>query len=157
MNASTPSQLRPAHPSFREAFFYWLKLGFISFGGPAGQIAVMHQELVEKRRWISEHRFLHGLNYCMLLPGPEAIQLAIYIAWLMHGIGGHLEAYAKKVLAYRPARLSRLRFRHRRPRYCRPFDDPERHRDRQLAGCRSRLPDPALTCQQPLPTERTLA
>ena len=68
----------------REAFLYWLKLGFISFGGPAGQIALMHTELVERRRWISEHRFLHALNYCMLLPGPEATQLAIYIGWLMH-------------------------------------------------------------------------
>lgn len=67
-----------------EAFLYWLKLGFISFGGPAGQIALMHTELVERRRWISEHRFLHALNYCMLLPGPEATQLAIYIGWLMH-------------------------------------------------------------------------
>lgn len=61
--------------TLRQAFWYWLKLGFISFGGPAGQIALMHQELVEKRRWISEHRFLHGLNYCMLLPGPEASAL----------------------------------------------------------------------------------
>jgi len=68
----------------REAFLYWLKLGFISFGGPAGQIAMMHAELVERRRWISEHRFLHALNYCMLLPGPEATQLAIYIGWMMH-------------------------------------------------------------------------
>jgi chromate transporter len=73
----------------REAFLYWLKLGFISFGGPAGQIAMMHAELVERRRWISEHRFLHALNYCMLLPGPEATQLAIYIGWLMHRtVGG---------------------------------------------------------------------
>jgi len=63
---------------------YWLKLGFISFGGPAGQIAIMHADLVEKRRWISEQRFLHALNYCMLLPGPEATQLAVYIGWLMH-------------------------------------------------------------------------
>ena len=68
----------------REAFLYWLKLGFISFGGPAGQIAMMHAELVERRRWMSEHRFLHALNYCMLLPGPEATQLAVYIGWLMH-------------------------------------------------------------------------
>ena len=67
----------PAPVSFLEAFKYWLKLGFISFGGPAGQISMMHQELVERRRWISEHRFMHGLNYCMLLPGPEAQQLAI--------------------------------------------------------------------------------
>jgi chromate transporter len=72
-----------------QAFLYWLKLGFISFGGPAGQIAMMHTELVERRRWISEHRFLHALNYCMLLPGPEATQLAIYIGWLMHRtVGG---------------------------------------------------------------------
>jgi chromate transporter len=67
-----------------EAFRFWLKLGFIGFGGPAGQIAIMHQELVEKRRWISERRFLHALNYCMVLPGPEAQQLATYVGWLMH-------------------------------------------------------------------------
>lgn len=74
---------------FREAVLYWLKLGLISFGGPAGQIAIMHQDLVEKKRWISENRYLHALNYCMLLPGPEAQQLAIYIGWLMHrGWGG---------------------------------------------------------------------
>ena len=79
----------PAPVSFREAFLFWLKLGFISFGGPAGQIAIMHQELVEKRRWISERRFLHALNFCMVLPGPEAQQLATYIGWLMHrGWGG---------------------------------------------------------------------
>ncbi|MBF0427007.1 MAG: chromate efflux transporter [Magnetococcales bacterium] len=83
---------RPPHPSFREAFFYWLKLGFISFGGPAGQIAVMHQELVERRRWISEHRFLHALNYCMVLPGPEAQQLCIYIGWLLHRTWGGIVA-----------------------------------------------------------------
>src|SRR4028119_801175 len=74
---------------FWEAFRFWLKLGFISFGGPAGQIAIMHKELVDKRRWLSDERFLHALNYCMLLPGPEAQQLAIYIGWLMHRtIGG---------------------------------------------------------------------
>ncbi len=82
----------PPTPTLGEAFKYWLKLGFISFGGPAGQIAMMHQELVERRRWISEHRYLHALNYCMLLPGPEAIQLAIYISWLMHGIKGAVVA-----------------------------------------------------------------
>jgi chromate transporter len=98
MNAPTPPQLRPAHPSFREAFLYWLKLGFISFGGPAGQIAIMHQELVEKRRWISERRFLHALNYCMLLPGPEAQQLAIYIGWLLHRTWGGIVAGALFVL-----------------------------------------------------------
>jgi chromate transporter len=74
------------------AFKFWLLLGFISFGGPAGQIALMHTELVEKRRWISERRFLHALNYCMLLPGPEATQLAIYIGWLMHGVLGGIVA-----------------------------------------------------------------
>jgi chromate transporter len=75
-----------------EAFKYWLKLGFISFGGPAGQIAIMHHDLVEQKRWISEKRFLHALNYCMLLPGPEAQQLSIYIGWLMHGKWGGLVA-----------------------------------------------------------------
>ncbi len=74
--------------SFWQALLFWLKLGFISFGGPAGQIAIMHQELVEKRRWISERRFLHALNYCMLLPGPEAQQLATYIGWLLHRTWG---------------------------------------------------------------------
>ncbi len=82
----------PAPVGFWEAFRYWLKLGFISFGGPAGQISMMHQELVEKRRWISEHRFLHALNYCMVLPGPEAQQLATYIGWLMHGTWGGIVA-----------------------------------------------------------------
>ena len=77
---------------FMEAFLYWLKLGYISFGGPAGQISMMHQELVEKRRWISEHRFLHALNYTMVLPGPEAQQLATYIGWLMHGAWGGIAA-----------------------------------------------------------------
>ena len=77
---------------FRDAFMFWLKLGFISFGGPAGQIAIMHQELVEKRRWISENRYLHALNYCMLLPGPEAQQLATYIGWLMHRTWGGIIA-----------------------------------------------------------------
>jgi chromate transporter len=82
----------PEPVPFREAFAYWLKLGFISFGGPAGQISMMHQELVEKRRWISEHRFLHALNYTMVLPGPEAQQLATYIGWLMHGAWGGIAA-----------------------------------------------------------------
>ena len=82
----------PAPVSFMEAFLYWFKLGFISFGGPAGQISMMHQELVEKRRWISEHRFLHALNYTMVLPGPEAQQLATYIGWLMHGVWGGIAA-----------------------------------------------------------------
>ena len=82
----------PQKPSFKEAFFFWLKLGFISFGGPAGQIAIMHEFLVEKKRWISESRFLHALNYCMLLPGPEAQQLATYTGWLLHGMRGGLAA-----------------------------------------------------------------
>jgi chromate transporter len=91
MNASaheaTPEA--PATVSLTAAFWYWFKLGFISFGGPAGQIALMHTDLVERKRWISEQRFLHALNYCMLLPGPEAMQLAVYIGWLMHrSIGG---------------------------------------------------------------------
>src|SRR5258706_15233488 len=80
--------------TFGEAFRFWLKLGFISFGGPAGQIAIMHKELVDKRRWISDERFLHELNYCMLLPGPEAQQLAIYIGWLMHRTWGGIVAGA---------------------------------------------------------------
>jgi len=84
-----PPESPPAAISFREAFAFWLKLGFISFGGPAGQISIMHNELVERRRWISEGRFLHALNYCMVLPGPEAQQLATYLGWLMHrNVGG---------------------------------------------------------------------
>ncbi|MEQ1487268.1 MAG: chromate efflux transporter, partial [Methylotenera sp.] len=82
----------PKAPTLKEAFWYWLKLGFVSFGGPAGQIAIMHHDLVEKKRWISEKRFLHALNYCMVLPGPEAQQLAIYIGWLMHRAKGGLIA-----------------------------------------------------------------
>jgi chromate transporter len=82
----------PAAVTFSEAFRFWLKLGFIGFGGPAGQIAIMHTELVERRRWISEKRFLHALNYCMLLPGPEAQQLATYIGWLMHRTWGGIVA-----------------------------------------------------------------
>ncbi|MGZ8209720.1 MAG: chromate efflux transporter [Burkholderiales bacterium] len=90
--ASSPARAAPHPVSFSEAFWFWLKLGFISFGGPAGQIAVMHQELVERRRWISERRFLHALNYCMVLPGPEAQQLATYIGWLMHRTWGGIVA-----------------------------------------------------------------
>jgi len=88
----------PAAVSMSEAFRFWLKLGFISFGGPAGQIAIMHGELVERRRWISEKRFLHALNYCMMLPGPEAQQLATYIGWLMHRTWGGIVAGALFVL-----------------------------------------------------------
>jgi len=96
--SSVNAEAAPAAVSLREALLYWLKLGFISFGGPAGQIAVMHQELVERRRWISERRFLHALNYCMLLPGPEAQQLATYLGWLMHGTLGGIAAGALFVL-----------------------------------------------------------
>jgi chromate transporter len=93
------SQDRHLHsPSFGEAFRFWLKLGFISFGGPSGQIAIMHSELVERRRWIDNEHFLHALNFCMLLPGPEAQQLAIYIGWLLHKIRGGIAAGALFVL-----------------------------------------------------------
>lgn len=81
-----------APPTFREAFRFWLKLGFISFGGPTGQIAIMHTELVERKNWVDEQRFLHALNYCMLLPGPEATQLATYCGWLLHGTRGGIVA-----------------------------------------------------------------
>ncbi|CAN5230599.1 chromate efflux transporter [soil metagenome] len=93
-SVATPTR----HPTFAEAFRFWLKLGFISFGGPAGQIAIMQTELVEKRRWIGQARFLHALNFCMLLPGPEAQQLAIYIGWLLHRTWGGIVAGALFVL-----------------------------------------------------------
>jgi chromate transporter len=89
--AVSASTLIPT-PSLKEAFWFWLKLGFISFGGPAGQVATMHQELVERKKWISEENFLHALNYCMLLPGPEAQQLATYLGWLMHRTWGGIIA-----------------------------------------------------------------
>ncbi len=85
---SAISNQPPSPVGLGEAFRYWLKLGFISFGGPTGQIAIMHQDLVERKRWISEKRFLHALNYCMVLPGPEAQQLATYIGWMMHRTWG---------------------------------------------------------------------
>jgi chromate transporter len=91
-------QDRHRAPSFGEAFRFWLKLGFISFGGPTGQIAIMQTELVEKKKWISQSRFLHALNFCMLLPGPEAQQLAIYIGWLLHKIRGGIVAGALFVI-----------------------------------------------------------
>ena len=91
-SSSAAAPAAPRGPTRAEAFRFWLKLGFISFGGPAGQIAVMHEELVERRRWISERRFLHALNYCMVLPGPEAQQLATYLGWLMHRTVGGLVA-----------------------------------------------------------------
>ena len=84
----------PVGVPFREALRFWIKLGFISFGGPAGQIAIMHKELVERRGWISEEKFLHALNFCMLLPGPEAQQLAAYSGWRLHGIKGGIAAGA---------------------------------------------------------------
>ena len=90
--AAVPPPSAPAPVGLREALRFWLMLGFISFGGPAGQIAIMHRELVERRRWISEKRFLHALNYCMVLPGPEAQQLATYLGWLMHRTRGALVA-----------------------------------------------------------------
>jgi chromate transporter len=87
-----PASAVPPRPTFRQAFRVWARIGLLSFGGPAGQIALMHRELVEERRWISEARFLHALNYCMLLPGPEAQQLAVYIGWLLHRTAGGLVA-----------------------------------------------------------------
>ena len=99
MNTDDATHADPPTPlTFWSAVAFWLKLGFISFGGPAGQIAIMHAELVERRRWISEQRFLHALNYCMLLPGPEAQQLATYIGWLMHRTWGGIVAGALFVL-----------------------------------------------------------
>jgi len=102
VNDTTPPTIHaPAptlRPTFAEAFRFWLKLGFISFGGPSGQIAIMHAELVEKKQWISEGRFLHALNYCMLLPGPEAQQLSIYLGWLLHRTWGGIVAGAFFVL-----------------------------------------------------------
>ena len=85
-------------PSFREALAFWLKLGLISFGGPAAQIAAMHRELVETKRWIDGRHFLNGLNFCMLLPGPEAQQLATYLGWRLHGAKGGIAAGALFVL-----------------------------------------------------------
>ena len=94
VEAPSPNNLTeaPEKVSFWQALAFWLKLGFISFGGPAGQIAIMHEELVVRRRWLSETRFLHALNYCMVLPGPEAQQLATYIGWLMHKTRGGIVA-----------------------------------------------------------------
>ena len=96
---SEAAEVFPQHqdvhaPSFAEAFRFWLKLGFVSFGGPSGQIAMMHAEVVEKKKWLSETHFLHALNFCMLLPGPEAQQLAIYIGWLLHKTRGGIVAGA---------------------------------------------------------------
>jgi chromate transporter len=85
-------QEAPSVPTFREALRFWIKLGWISFGGPAGQIAIMHKEIVERRRWLGEDHFLHALNFCMLLPGPEAQQLATYLGWRLHGARGGIAA-----------------------------------------------------------------
>jgi chromate transporter len=99
MNEILPSQQgAPPVPTFAEALRFWIKLGWISFGGPAGQIAIMHKELVERRRWMSENHFLHALNFCMLLPGPEAQQLATYLGWRLHGARGGIAAGALFVL-----------------------------------------------------------
>lgn len=84
--------MNASRPSFRAALAYWARLGWINFGGPAGQIALLHRDLVERRRWVDEPRFLHALNFCMLLPGPEAKQLAIYLGWLLHGTAGAIAA-----------------------------------------------------------------
>src|SRR5258706_8036407 len=90
----------PSHGvSFRQAFWVWLRVAMLSFGGPAGQIAVMHRIIVEEKRWIGETRFLHALNYCMLLPGPEAQQLATYIGWLMHRTLGGIMAGGRVVVS----------------------------------------------------------
>jgi chromate transporter len=98
MNEVSATEDRHRAPSFGEALRFWLKLGFVSFGGPSGQIAMMHTELVEKKRWIDNSRFLHALNFCMLLPGPEAQQLAIYIGWLLHKTRGGIVAGALFVI-----------------------------------------------------------
>ncbi len=96
--SSANSASPPRHPTFAEAVLVWLKIGLLSFGGPTGQIGLMHRELVEKRRWVGDGRFLHALNYCMLLPGPEAQQLAIYIGWLLHRTWGGIVAGALFVI-----------------------------------------------------------
>src|SRR6201996_261526 len=91
MTTSSSPPSAPAIP-YRDAFVVWLRVAMLSFGGPAGQIAVMHRIIVEEKNWVSENRFLHALNYCMLLPGPEAQQLATYIGWLMHRTRGGIIA-----------------------------------------------------------------
>ena len=97
-SATSDNDAVASPPTFGAAFAFWTKLGFISFGGPTGQIAIMHEELVERRRWISEDRFLHALSYCMVLPGPEAQQLATYVGWLLHGVRGGVAAGVMFVL-----------------------------------------------------------
>src|SRR5262249_26858439 len=90
--AAAPPAGGAAHPGFGEFFRVWLKIGCINFGGPAGQIAMMHRMMVDEKKWIDEPRFLHALNFCMLLPGPEAQKLATYIGWALHGVRGGLAA-----------------------------------------------------------------
>ncbi len=90
--AATPGVAAAPFPSFAEAVRVWFRIGCLSFGGPAGQIALMHREVVDERRWVSDARFLHALNFCTLLPGPEAQQLATYLGWLLHGVRGGLAA-----------------------------------------------------------------
>ena len=117
-----PATISPIEtPFFRDALAVWAKIGVLSFGGPAGQIALTHRILVEERRWIAEDRFLHALNFCMLLPGPEAMQLATYVGWLLHGTLGGLAAGLLFVL---PGAFRRAGFKHR----LRPF--------RPCAACR---------------------
>jgi chromate transporter len=91
-DVSATAEAEARLPSFAEAFRVWLKIGLLSFGGPAGQIALLHREVVDDRHWIGERRFLHALNFCTLLPGPEAQQLAVYLGWIMHGVRGGLAA-----------------------------------------------------------------
>src|SRR5437660_12028252 len=92
VQTETASLRTEAAPTFGEAFWLWLKIGCINFGGPAGQIAMMHRMLVDEKKWIDEPRFLHALNFCMLLPGPEAQKLATYVGWALHGVRGGLTA-----------------------------------------------------------------
>ncbi len=91
-NQQTATTTVPPHPTFNEALGVWMKIGLLSFGGPAGQIALMHNELVDRRKWIDEQSYLNALNFCMLLPGPEAMQLATYVGWRLHGVKGGLAA-----------------------------------------------------------------
>jgi len=92
LNVLPPEAEAARFPSFAEAVRVWFRVGCLSFGGPAGQIALMHREVVDERRWVSDARFLHALNFCTLLPGPEATQLATYLGWLLHGVRGGVAA-----------------------------------------------------------------
>ena len=156
-DSASESQHETTRPTEAEAFWFWLKLGCISFGGPAGQIAIMHDELVERRRWISERRFLHALNFCMALPGPEAQQLASYIGYSMYGVRGAittgglfvlpvLRAAVRDECRLRRVRRGGLRRRHRpRPRRSgdragRGRGDPRRQPRHPHTALRSRWP-----------------